>query len=87
MKNHPHRRERFLRDPLPVRLGGIADNLARTASFADRPFGQSIVASLLYESRFFLEWAAPAAPGDSAALLVELQIAVAGWRSRWSKDS
>lgn len=87
MKNRPHRRERYLRDPLPVQLGGIAANMARIASFVESPSSPVIVASLLYESKFFIEWAAPTAPLDTAALLVELQIALAGWQSRWLRDS
>ena len=37
MKNLDTVRERYLRDPLPVRLGGLAANLSRIASFARNP--------------------------------------------------
>lgn len=30
-------RERYLRDPLSIRLGGIAANMARIASFSEHP--------------------------------------------------
>lgn len=85
MKDHPHRRERFLRDPLPIRLGGIAANLARVASFAAGSPSVPVVDTMLYESKFFIEWAAPTAPIETAAALVELQIAIAVWQRRWSK--
>ena len=82
MKLPPHRRERYLRDPLPIRLGGIAANLARIASCADHPQSQPVIASLLYESKFFIEWAAPTAPVEAATRLAELQLALVGWERR-----
>ena len=87
MKDRPHRRERYLRDPLPIRLGGIAANLARVVSFAENPLSQPAVASMLYESKFFIEWAAPTAPIDIAVPLVELQLALVRWHNLWSKNS
>ena len=87
MKIPPHRRERYLRDPLAIQLGGIAANLARIASFGQDPSSGPVVDSLLYESKFFFEWAAPGAPIESAARLVELQVALAGWQIRWSTSS
>lgn len=85
MKLKPQRRERYLRDPLPIRLGGIAANLARVVSFAENPISHPAVTDLLYESKFFIEWAGPTAPLEVAAVLVELQIALAIWQSRWIK--
>ena len=35
MKNLEAIQERYLRDPLPVRLGGLAANLARVESFSN----------------------------------------------------
>lgn len=86
MKLKPQRRERYLRDPLPVQLGGLAANLARVVSFAENPISHPAVTDLLYESKFFIEWAAPTAPTEVAAVLVELQIALALWQSRWVKQ-
>jgi hypothetical protein len=85
MKLKPQRRERYLRDPLPIRLGGIAANLARVVSFAENPISHPAVTDLLYESKFFIEWAGPTAPLEVAAVLVELQIALAIWQNRWVK--
>ena len=87
MKLPPHRRDRYLRDPLPIRLGGLAANLARVASFAPKSPGPAVVDSLLYESKYFIEWSAPAAPIEVAAVLVELQLELARWQDRWSKTN
>ena len=48
-------RERYLRDELPVRLGGLAANLARIKSFSDHPNHCDVIESLLNESKFFIE--------------------------------
>ena len=76
-------RERYLRDPLPVRLGGLAADLARIASFAENPRNHDAVASLLEESKHFAEWAAPSAPLDIQETLVQVQVLLALWQRRW----
>jgi len=76
--------ERFIRDGLPVRLGGLAANLARIKSFSNHPDHQEVVASMLNESKFFIEWAAPDAELDTQAILVELQLQIAQWQCRWA---
>ena len=78
-----HIRQRFLRDPLPIRLGGLAADLARIASFADDPGNYRVVASLLEEGKHFAEWAAPDAPLETQALLTELQVTLAVWERQW----
>lgn len=77
-------RERYLRDELPVRLGGLAANLARIKSFSDHPDHRDVVASLLDESKFLIEWTAPDAELESQAALVELQLQLARWQHAWS---
>ena len=76
-------RKRFLRDPLPIRLGGLAADLARIASFADDPADARAVASLLEEGKYFAEWIAPEAPPETQAMLAEVQIALAVWERGW----
>ena len=76
-------RQRFLRDPLPVRLGGLAADLARIASFSENPANRQAVASLLEEGKYFAEWTAPDAPLETQALLAELQVTLALWERRW----
>ena len=78
-------RERYLRDPLPRRLGNLAMDLARLASCADNPKNRRVVASLLEESKFFAEWAATEASPETQAMLAEVQIQLALWHRRWLK--
>ncbi len=82
MSNLATIRERYLRDDLPVRLGGLAANLARVKSFSRHPGHLEPVNSLLNESKYFIEWTAPAATSEVQAELVELQIQLALWQQR-----
>ena len=83
MINKERKRERFLRDPLPVRLAGLAADLARVASSARHPTGAESVAAMLEESQYFIEWTAAAAEPEVAAELVDIQRLVALWRKAW----
>ncbi len=85
MKDWAAIRERYLRDDLPIRLGGIAANLSRVKSFAAHDANQAAVASLLQESKFFIEWAAAEADAHTAARLVELQVQLARWQRNWDR--
>ena len=85
MKNLETIKERYLQDDLPVRLGGIAANLARIASCSSDPADWEAVQSMLEESKFFIEWTAPEAPLNVKALLVELQIQLALWHLVWPR--
>jgi hypothetical protein len=83
MKNIEEIKTRYLKDGLPVRLGGLSADLARVASFSTSPENWKVVDSLLEESKFFIEWAAPEAPLEQKAFLVELQIQLAYWHRIW----
>ena len=83
MKDWKAIQERYLRDALPVRLGGLAANLARIKSFSDHPDHCDVVESLLNESKFFIEWTAPEAGLELQAELVELQLQLACWQLNW----
>ena len=62
---------RFMRDPLPVRLGGLAADLARIGSAGATPANASAVQLLLDEARRFIEWtAAETAPAPEAGAAV-----------------
>ena len=85
MRNRAAIRERYLRDGLPVRLGGLAANLARVKSFSDRPEHRDVVENLVEESKFFIEWTAPEAALEIQVGLVELQLQLAQWQLRWNE--
>ena len=76
-------RERYLQDPLPIRLGGLAADLARIASCAGNPRNRSAVSTLLEEGKYLAEWAAPDAPLETQAVLAEVQLQLAHWHRRW----
>ncbi len=84
MKDRSRVRERYLRDSLPVRLGGLAANLARVRSFSDNPKHRDVVQRLIEESTWFIEWAAPDAPIDVQVALVDCQRQLARWRRGWA---
>ena len=75
--------ERYLRDTVPVRLGGLAANLHRIKSFANHDANLALTESLLDESKFFIEWTAGETEIDNAAELVELQIQLSLWQRNW----
>lgn len=75
-------RQRYLRDSLSVRLGGLATNLRRIKSFAANDASREVVESLIEESKYFIEWTAADAKQNTAEL-VELQIELARWQCGW----
>src|SRR5689334_25289015 len=83
MPNYELIRERYLRDAIPTRLGGLAANLRRISAFARQETGREVVASLIDESKHFIEWTAREAQLDTAAELVTLQVQLARWQTRW----
>ena len=76
-------RERYLRDTLPVRLGGLAANLSRVKSFAAHDASRDAVESLIDESKYFIEWTATDAETQTAAEFVDLQIQLSQWQYNW----
>jgi hypothetical protein len=83
MKDWTAIRERYMRDDLPVRLGGLAANLSRIKSFSANEKSRDTVASLIDESKMFIEWTAAQAETETAAKLVELQVQLALWQLQW----
>jgi len=83
MINKERKRERFLRDPLPVRLAGLAADLARVSSSARHEAGADSVVSMLEESQYYIEWTAAEADPEIAAELVDIQRMIALWRKAW----
>lgn len=85
MKDWTHIQERYLRDAVPVRLGGLAANLRRIKSFASQDASRETVASLIEESKYFIEWTAHDVQIETAAQLVELQVQLARWQMQWPR--
>ena len=83
MKDWTSIQERYLRDAVPVRLGGLAANLRRIKSFASKEASREAVASLIEESKYFIEWTAHDTQLETAAQLVELQVQLARWQQKW----
>ncbi len=83
MKNSDRIRDRYLKDPLPLRLAGLAADLSRIASSARRVTGSAATAAMLEESQHFIEWTAADASAEVAEELVNLQILLALWRRAW----
>ncbi len=83
MKDYTAIRQRYMSDNLPVRLGGLAANLRRVKSAANRDENRAAVEGLLDESKHFIEWTAAEADIDKAAELVELQVQLARWQNKW----
>ena len=79
MKDMDQLRERFLRDPLPRRLGGLAATLGRISSSARKSTDPATVALLLDEAKHLIEW--------TAAELVQIQIMITLWQHAWNEAS
>jgi hypothetical protein len=73
---------RYVRDPLPVRLGGLAADLARIVSFSRNPANLVPVADLMREAAHFVEWCVLESDLESQVTLLELQRHLARWRMR-----
>jgi hypothetical protein len=80
-------RERFLRDPLPLRLGGLAATFGRISSSARRSSDPAVVADLLEEARRLIEWTAGEVEPEAAGELVHIQILLTLWQKTWESAS
>jgi len=80
-------RERFLRDPLPRRLGGLAVTLGRISSVARKSSDPTNVTRLLEEAKSLIEWTAAEAEPEIAAELVSMQTLLNLWLKAWGEAS
>ncbi len=83
MKNLERKRERYLKDTLPVRLAGLAADLARISSLARQTTAFASIVEMLEESQYFIEWTAAEAEPEVTAELVDIQLLIALWRKAW----
>ena len=80
-------RERFLRDPLPRRLGGLAATLGCISSSARNSTDPNVVSNLLDEAKHLIEWTAAEAEPETAAELVRIQIMITLSQRAWDEAS
>ena len=87
MKDMEKLRERFLRDPLPRRLGGLAATFGRISSSARKSTDPNIVSNLLDEAKHLIEWTAADTEPETAAALVQMQTMITLWQRAWTEAS
>lgn len=87
MINKEKLRQRFLRDPLPRRLGGLAATLGRLSSSARKSTDPNIVSNLLDEAKHLIEWTAAETEPETAAELVQIQTMITLWQRTWDEAS
>ena len=87
IQNKEKLRERFLRDPLPQRLGGLAATFGRISSVARKSSDPENVTRLLEEAKYLIEWTAADAEPEVAAELVSIQTLVSLWLKSWEKTN
>ena len=80
-------RERFLLDPLPHRLGGLAAALGRISSSARKSTDPNVVSNLLDEAKLLIEWTAADTEAETAAELVQMQNMLTLWQRAWTEAS
>jgi hypothetical protein len=84
MKNREKLHARFLRDPIPRRLGGLSATLGRISSSARESSDPAQVAILLDEAKHFIEWTAADTDPEIAADLVAMQRLIVLWQKAWT---
>ena len=83
MTDKEKKRQRFLRDPLERRLGGLSATLARISSSARNSESPVIVENLLDEAKHYIEWTAADADIETAAELIQIQRLITLWQKSW----
>ena len=80
-------RQRFLRDPLPRRLGGMAATFGRIIIISPAVQDPAVVTDLLDEARHLIEWTAGETEPEVAAELVRIQTLLTLWQKAWATAS
>jgi hypothetical protein len=79
------KKSRYMKDSVPIRLGGLAANLARIDSFSNNLNHKDSVSHLINECRYFIEWTASDTEMGVQGELVELQVKLSIWYNYWNK--
>lgn len=85
MTNLESKREKYVRQPMPRRLGNLASNLNRIATYSNGSFSKEGILDLIRESQYFAEWTAADASLELTLSLVEMQRQLARWKIHWDK--
>lgn len=83
MRDWDSYRKRFLQDSVPIRLGGVAANLARINSASDHEGHRDLVRNMFEDSQYLIEWAAPETVLETQVQLIDLQLQLAIWKLKW----
>ncbi|MCJ7459049.1 MAG: hypothetical protein MUP17_08670 [candidate division Zixibacteria bacterium] len=83
MKNLEAIRTRYLQQDSARRIGGLAANLARIASFADNLNNFKALETTIEESKFLIEWIVPECSLELQVKLIELQIQLSSWHLKF----
>jgi hypothetical protein len=78
-------KDRYLKFPLPVRLGNLASSLAHLATTAEMRSQYDHVPRMLSECKSFIEWTGPETAVEIAEQLVRIQVQLAVWQLNWEK--
>jgi len=85
MKNRAAVHDRFVQDPVSIRLGGLVSSLARIRSFSDNPQHKDVVRGLLDECKHLIEWTVADADLGVKVELLDLQRRLARWHLKWDE--
>jgi len=83
MTDEEKKKQRFMRDSLERRLGGLSATLARISSSARNSESPIIVENLLDEAKHLIEWTAADTEAETAAELVQIQRLITLWQKSW----
>ena len=79
MKDLKRMRERFIRDPSPVRMGNLASDLLRLSKWIQARHNDEAIVDLMRKIASLMEWS-----GDLASPeLADMQREICRWRRIW----
>ena len=87
MKDLDKLRERFLRDPVPRRLGWLAATFGRLPSSARKSTDPNTVYDLQDEAKLLIEWTEADTEPETAVVLVQMQTMITLWQRAWTGAS
>lgn len=77
MRNQIEIQERFLKEDGKMRLGHLASDLSRIASFIEMQLDTNVVCDVIEEAKLFAEWTAQGREFEMQTFLAEIQSTLA----------